>query len=95
MTTTTDPLLRSMREWNLWGTLVAELLPPGSHPVNADPVEVEAALMGKSVSDFIRFLHLLVGNGHGDTLEEAAEMLGPVRERLVRGERPLFWGELQ
>lgn len=95
MTVLTDPVLHEvLNEWLLWQTLVTELLPPGNHPANAAPAEVEAELMRMSINDLTRFMYLLVGNGHGDTLEEAADLLCEVRERLVRGERPHFWDEL-
>lgn len=96
MTTLTDPVLHEvLDQWLAWQTLVRELLPPGHNATTADPAEVEAALAGMSIVDLTRFMYLLVGHCHGDTLEEAADLLCEIRERLVRGERPRFWCEVE
>jgi hypothetical protein len=92
VTTFDDPILHELFvRWPAWQTLAGYLTVHGTHPGDADP---RAVFDRAAECESERLVALLYGHGHGDSLVEAARILGDLLFDAFAGRRPRFGVEM-
>lgn len=86
----TDPVLReAFILWPAWGCLVEYV--SRTNPAEADPQSIYGSLMA---CDTERLIALLYAHHHGNTIDEAGELLVDILWMANDGARPRFGREL-
>jgi hypothetical protein len=87
----TDPLYHEVFvQYRAWQDLVRDVLLPGADALTADPLKIHEALQELDNDAWNRLAHLMVANGHADTVTDGVRLLVELRAYAECGRRPRY-----